>query len=82
MTVGVSVYVLAINDVSDKNMDFTLDMYFRQFWHDPRLTFEKGATKNNIIVFGSEKIEEIWKPDTFFSNEKPSIYKGPDTDTN
>ena len=41
VTVGVSLYILSIGDLSEKFMDFTFDMYFRQFWHDPRLAFEK-----------------------------------------
>ena len=39
VTVGVSLYILSIGDLSEKFMDFTFDMYFRQFWHDPRLAF-------------------------------------------
>jgi len=37
VTVGVSLYILSMLDFSEQNMDFTFDMYFRQFWHDPRL---------------------------------------------
>ena len=36
VTVGVSLYVLSIGELSEKFMDFTFDMYFRQFWTDPR----------------------------------------------
>ena len=36
VTVGVTLYVLSIGDLSEKFMDFTFDMYFRQFWTDPR----------------------------------------------
>ena len=36
VTVGVTLYILSIGDLSEKFMDFTFDMYFRQFWHDPR----------------------------------------------
>eukprot|EP00092_Neocalanus_flemingeri_P104574 GFUD01133967.1.p1 GENE.GFUD01133967.1~~GFUD01133967.1.p1 ORF type:complete len:408 (+),score=75.77 GFUD01133967.1:59-1282(+) len=80
VTVGVSIYVLAVQDVSDTNMEFTLDIYFRQFWNDSRLSFE-GNEAVDKIVFGSEKIEEIWKPDTFFVNEKSSSFTGPATDS-
>ena len=40
VTVGVSLYILSIGDLSEKDMDFTFDMYFRQFWADPRLSFD------------------------------------------
>ena len=36
VTVGVTLYVLSVGDLSEKFMDFTFDMYFRQFWIDPR----------------------------------------------
>ena len=39
VAVGVSLYVLSVSDISEKFMDFTFDMYFRQFWTDPRLQF-------------------------------------------
>ena len=29
VTVGVSLYILSISELSEKNMDFTFDMYFR-----------------------------------------------------
>ena len=32
VTVGVSFYILSIGDLSEKSMDFTSDMYLRQFW--------------------------------------------------
>ena len=41
VTVGVTLYVLDIGEVSEKFMDFTFDMYFRQFWRDERLRFQK-----------------------------------------
>ena len=52
--------------------DFTLDMYFRQFWQDPRLSFsEPGLEK---LVVGAEYIKLIWVPDTFFVNEKSAYF--------
>jgi len=69
VTVGVSLYILSISDLSEKNMDFTFDMYFRQFWNDPRLAFERrpGLSK---LVLGAAFVKQIWLPDTFFVNEK------------
>ena len=40
VTVGVTLYILSIGDLSEKFMDFTFDMYFRQFWTDPRYQVE------------------------------------------
>ena len=74
VTVGVSLYILSIGDLSEKDMDFTFDMYFRQFWSDPRLSFDKNAFGIEKLVVGSEYIKLIWVPDTFFVNEKIALF--------
>ena len=59
--------------------DFTLDMYFRQFWKDPRLSFEKRLGLEKLVV-GAEYIKLIWVPDTFFVNEKTAYFHDATTD--
>ena len=49
-------------------------MYFRQFWSDPRLSFDKNAFGIEKLVVGSEYIKLIWVPDTFFVNEKIALF--------
>ncbi|XP_044756605.1 gamma-aminobutyric acid receptor subunit beta-like isoform X2 [Coccinella septempunctata] len=71
--VGVTMYVLSISSLSEVQMDFTLDFYFRQFWTDPRLAFRKQQSVETLSV-GSEFIKNIWVPDTFFVNEKQSYF--------
>ena len=73
VTVGVTLYILSIGDLSEKFMDFTFDMYFRQFWHDPRLAFERAPGLDKLVV-GAEYIKRIWVPDTFFVNEKVALF--------
>ena len=73
VTVGVTLYILSIGDLSEKFMDFTFDMYFRQFWHDPRLAFDKSGGLDKLVV-GAEYIKLIWVPDTFFVNEKEALF--------
>ena len=48
-------------------------MYFRQFWRDPRLSFDKKPNLEKLVV-GAEYIELIWVPDTFFVNEKTAYF--------
>ena len=60
VTVGVSLYILSIGDLSEKYMDFTFDMYFRQFWHDPRLSFEERPNLKKLVV-GAEYIKGSFK---------------------
>merc|ERR1719410_2128925 len=74
VTVGVSLYILSIGDLSEKYMDFTFDMYFRQFWHDPRLSFTQREGELEKLVVGAEYIRLIWVPDTFFVNEKTALF--------
>jgi len=66
-------YVLCVSRLSEVEMDFTLDMYFRQFWTDPRLSFERRGGLEKLVV-GAEYISLIWVPDTFFVNEKTAYF--------
>lgn len=69
VTVGVSLYVLSVQELSEQSMDFTIDMYFRQFWHDPRLAFERRPGLDKLVL-GADFDKSIWVPDTFFVNER------------
>ncbi|CAG0888026.1 unnamed protein product [Cyprideis torosa] len=82
--VGVTMYVLSISSLSEVEMDFTLDFYFRQYWHDRRLAYSdflensgaSKASKEHLKSFtvGAELIKKLWVPDTFFVNEKKSYF--------
>nr|ACX33156.1 putative glutamate-gated chloride channel [Rhipicephalus sanguineus] len=66
--VEVSMFVLSIPEVSEKGMDYTIQVYFRQSWLDPRLAFDDRAGDVQYVhLYDAGK---IWKPDAFFSNEK------------
>ena len=56
-----------------------MDMYFRQFWQDPRLSFERHGGLEKLVV-GAEYIASIWVPDTFFVNEKTAYFHDATTD--
>ncbi|KAJ6637508.1 Gamma-aminobutyric acid receptor subunit beta [Pseudolycoriella hygida] len=68
VNVEVSIYVLSFDSFSDCNMDYTMNIYFRQYWNDPRLAFQRAGT--DVLSFGHEFSKLIWLPDTFFVNEK------------
>ena len=40
-------------------MDFSFDMYFRQFWNDPRLVFEPKGWVNKLIISGEDKFVKV-----------------------
>ncbi len=51
--------------------EYTVDMYFRTEWYDPRLTYteiDKGLNLN------AEMVEKVWVPDTYFVNEKDARF--------
>ncbi|CAD5114971.1 DgyrCDS4001 [Dimorphilus gyrociliatus] len=56
--------------VSERDMAYQMDCYFRQSWVDKRLQFDSGEieTLRVSITF----LEKIWKPDTHFLNGKQS----------
>ena len=54
-------------------------MYFRQFWQDPRLSFERRLGLEKLVV-GAEYIQLIWVPDTFFVNEKTAYFHSATTE--
>ncbi|XP_051810859.1 gamma-aminobutyric acid receptor subunit alpha-6a isoform X2 [Acanthochromis polyacanthus] len=51
-------------------MEYTMDMFFRQMWVDERLKFE-GPTE--ILRLNNRMVDKIWTPDTFFRNSRKSI---------
>ena len=50
--------------------EYTLDIFFKQSWNDPRL---KHDLKKPIVLSGSEK-DKFWVPDTFFLNVKTAKF--------
>ncbi|CAI5444322.1 unnamed protein product [Caenorhabditis angaria] len=75
--VGITIHVSSISAVSEVDMDFTLDFYLRQTWQDPRLAFDGvdiGNGSINSLTVGVDYLEKLWKPDTFFPNEKKSYF--------
>ncbi|XP_065577146.1 gamma-aminobutyric acid receptor subunit beta-like isoform X1 [Artemia franciscana] len=73
VVIEVTLYIVGISAVSEVNMDFTIDFYFRQYWRDMRLKFDADPSVNMISV-STEYLRHIWVPDTFFANEKTSYF--------
>ncbi|XP_045543958.1 gamma-aminobutyric acid receptor subunit alpha-5 isoform X1 [Salmo salar] len=65
-----NIFVTSFGPVSDTEMEYTIDVFFRQSWKDERLCFQgpmKMLPLNNLLA------SNIWTPDTFFLNGKKSI---------
>ncbi|XP_040260727.1 gamma-aminobutyric acid receptor subunit alpha-6 [Bufo bufo] len=68
--VKTDIYVTSFGPVSDVEMEYTMDVFFRQTWIDERLKFD-GPTE--ILRLNNLMLSKIWTPDTFFRNGKRSI---------
>ncbi|XP_059152854.1 glycine receptor subunit alpha-2-like [Physella acuta] len=68
-TVDVQIYVLSIDTVSEQSMDYSMNIYLRQRWVDPRLQF-MNYSKATWLEIDIKLMSMIWVPDTFFRNEK------------
>ncbi|XP_078542021.1 gamma-aminobutyric acid receptor subunit alpha-3 [Lissotriton helveticus] len=68
--VKTDIYVTSFGPVSDTDMEYTIDVFFRQSWWDERLKFD-GPMK--ILPLNNLLASKIWTPDTFFHNGKKSV---------
>ncbi|MBN3299643.1 GBRA5 protein, partial [Amia calva] len=68
--IKINIYVTSFGPVSDTEMEYTIDVFFRQSWKDERLKF-KGPMEN--LPLNNLLASKIWTPDTFFLNGKKSI---------
>ncbi|XP_064611816.1 glycine receptor subunit alpha-2-like [Liolophura sinensis] len=51
--------------------EYTIDIYLRQRWHDPRLAFDLCDEYINLT---SDWLDIIWVPDMFFLNSKSAMF--------
>ncbi|XP_061904114.1 gamma-aminobutyric acid receptor subunit alpha-3 isoform X2 [Entelurus aequoreus] len=68
--VRTNIYVTSFGPVSDTDMEYTIDVFFRQSWRDERLKFDGPM---QILPLNNLLASKIWTPDTFFHNGKKSV---------
>ncbi|XP_063059115.1 gamma-aminobutyric acid receptor subunit alpha-6 [Engraulis encrasicolus] len=68
--VKTDIFVTSFGPVSDVEMEYTMDVFFRQTWVDERLKFDGPI---EILRLNNLMVSKIWTPDTFFRNGKRSI---------
>nr|XP_057932953.1 gamma-aminobutyric acid receptor subunit alpha-3 isoform X2 [Doryrhamphus excisus] len=68
--VKTNIYVTSFGPVSDTDMEYTIDVFFRQSWRDERLKFDGPM---QILPLNNLLASKIWTPDTFFHNGKKSV---------
>ncbi|KAJ8372880.1 hypothetical protein AAFF_G00276190 [Aldrovandia affinis] len=68
--VKTDIYVTSFGPVSDVEMEYTMDVFFRQTWVDRRLRYEGPI---EILRLNNLMVTKVWTPDTFFRNGKKSV---------
>ncbi|XP_048512142.1 gamma-aminobutyric acid receptor alpha-like [Athalia rosae] len=68
-TVEVDIMVRSMGPISEVDMTYSMDCYFRQSWVDRRLAFKGGK---ETLALSISMLARIWKPDTYFYNGKQS----------
>ncbi|XP_077983735.1 gamma-aminobutyric acid receptor subunit alpha-6-like [Glandiceps talaboti] len=67
--VKADIYALSLGPIVEVDMEYHLDVFFRQRWNDPRLAYDDPY---EILSLNTVMLESIWYPDTYFHNGKRS----------
>ncbi|XP_035212938.1 gamma-aminobutyric acid receptor alpha-like [Stegodyphus dumicola] len=67
--VFIDIEVRSMGPVSEVDMSYSMDCYFRQSWVDRRLAY---TSKMPTLALSISMLEKIWRPDTYFYNGKNS----------
>ncbi|ODM96201.1 Gamma-aminobutyric acid receptor subunit alpha-6, partial [Orchesella cincta] len=70
LVVEIDIMVRSMGPISEVDMTYSMDMYFRQTWIDTRLSY--SAYTKGTLALSISMLERIWKPDTYFYNGKQS----------
>ncbi|CAI4223448.1 unnamed protein product [Auanema sp. JU1783] len=74
VVVSVNMLIRSISKIDNVNMEYSVQLTFRESWRDIRLQYEKneyGNMKDNVPDFLILTAgQQIWMPDSFFQNEK------------
>ncbi|XP_028515356.1 gamma-aminobutyric acid receptor subunit alpha-6 isoform X2 [Exaiptasia diaphana] len=62
--------VVAFGELREASMEFSLDIFFRQWWYDPRFAHNFSIPFN----MAADATKIFWTPDTYFVNVKNSKY--------
>lgn len=60
-------YIEGMSSFRTQTMDFQLDVYFQQFWKDPRLAHNESR---RVLIRDKEVLSNMWHPDVYFANAR------------
>lgn len=66
-----NIEIRSLGPISELQMEYSLDCYFRQKWRDERLRFTNGA---DFFSLNIKMLDNVWKPDTYFHTGKFSSH--------
>ncbi len=72
--VQVGIYIRMFHEIDEKSRDFTLTLYLRQRWKDPRLQFEDLTLGVDEIRLEDQAWNKLWVPDLYFTNAKKADF--------
>jgi len=72
LTIYSDIHITGIGPVSEQDMDYTLDVFFRQRWNDPRLKLDSVNENITELSLSNKMVDRIWTPDTYFYNGEPN----------
>ena len=61
-----NIYVGSISRLNQEDMRYDMDVFFRQFWNDPRLNLTKFTDKTTTV--DETLLSKLWIPDLIFAN--------------
>ncbi|XP_067051694.1 glycine receptor subunit alphaZ1-like [Acropora muricata] len=76
VTIIIESYISSIGSINEENMEFSLDMFFRQRWNDSRLCYlpVRGKPTDQRLILSPEISKHVWKPNIYFRNSKEARF--------
>ncbi|XP_060588406.1 glycine receptor subunit alpha-2-like isoform X1 [Ruditapes philippinarum] len=68
--VTIQITIHDMHSISEAKMEYSIDVYLRMWWRDPRLDFTANTTSDTKLELDSKNTDNVWQPDIFFPNEK------------
>ncbi|KAM7442842.1 hypothetical protein ABFA07_008304 [Porites harrisoni] len=68
--VNVEIKVVSFGELNEANMEYSMDLFFRQWWYDPRFKHNSSTP----FTMAADPTEMFWTPDTYFFNVKKIKY--------
>lgn len=67
--INTNIEIRSFGPISESEMVYSMDCYFRQTWSDSRLKFH---SHKEVLSMDWKFLQKVWIPDTFFLNGKSS----------